>query len=154
MRLVNNDPSLRIGSCDSRHMNDGRSLGDLLSDLRQDASRLLSQEVELAKTELKESAQKVARDVGMAAAGAYMLVLASIAFTIALCAGMYVLVDLVTPQWAAVWLGPVAAAVLLGAIGAAIFHAGRKKLMHERLSPDLTRSTMKENKEWIREKLT
>lgn len=154
MRLVRNDPSLRIGSCATRAMSDGRSIGDLLGDLRSDASRLINQEVELAKTELKESAQKVARDAALVGAGAYVLHLAAIGLTIALCAGLYVLTDLVTPQWAAVWLGPLAAAMLLGAIGAAMVQAGRNKLRTARLSPDLTRETMKENKEWIREKLT
>jgi hypothetical protein len=135
-------------------MSDGRSIGDLLGDLRRDASRLLSQEVELAKTELKESAQKVARDAALIGAGGYVLHLAAIGLTIALCAGLYVLADLVTPQWAAVWLGPLAAAALLGIIGASLLQAGRAKLRSARLSPDMTRQTMKENKEWIREKLT
>src|SRR5688572_9109385 len=105
-------------------MDDGRSFGDLLGDLRRDASTLLSQQVELAKTELKESAQKVMRDVALAAAGGFILLLGSIALTIALCAGMYVLAGLVTPQWAAVWLGPLAAAILLGIIGAALLQSG------------------------------
>jgi cytochrome c-type biogenesis protein CcmH/NrfG len=154
VRLVRNDPSLRIGSCASREMGDGRSIGDLLGELRRDGSQLLSQEVELAKTEIRESVQKVLRDIAVIAAGGAILGLAAIALTIALCAGMYVLADLVTPQWAAVWLGPLAAAVILGAIGAIVLQSGRSKLRAQRLAPDLTKQTMKENKEWVREKLT
>jgi len=143
-----------MGQCASSDIGNGRSMGELFGDLRDDASSLLRQEVELAKTELKESAQRVFRDVAILAVGGLTLVLASIAITIGLCAGMYVLIDLVAPGWAAVWLGPLAAAVILGAAGAILIQIGRKKLRGERLSPDLTKETLKENKEWIREKLT
>ena len=154
MRLVKNDPSIRIGQCATRDMGDGRSIGELFGDLRDDATRLLRQEVELAKTEIKESAQKMLRDVALIAVGGVILGLAAIALTIALCAGLYVLFDLFTPEWAAVWLGPVGAAAILGITGVAMLQAGRKRLRGERLSPDLTKQTMKENKEWVREKLT
>jgi uncharacterized membrane protein YqjE len=154
VRLIRDDPSIRIGQCATRDMGDGRSIGELLGELRDDASSLLRQEVELAKSELKESAQRVFRDIAILAVGGLILVLASIAITIGLSAGMYVLIDLVAPEWAAMWLGPLAAALILGAVGAILIQVGRKRLRGERLSPDLTKETMKENKEWIREKLT
>ncbi len=46
-----------------------RSLGDLFSELTQDLSTLVRQEVMLAKTELRQKASEAGKDVGLLAAG-------------------------------------------------------------------------------------
>lgn len=59
------------------------SLGELLSDVSEDLSRLMRQEVELAKAEAKQSATRAGRGAGMfsgaAVAGHFVLLFASIA---------------------------------------------------------------------------
>jgi hypothetical protein len=59
------------------------SLGELVADIGEDISTLLRQEVELAKAEAKESAQKAGRGVGMfggaATAGWFALLFLSLA---------------------------------------------------------------------------
>lgn len=58
---------------------DGRpSIGELLSDVSQDITTLLRQEVELAKAEIKQSATRAGKGVGMfggAGLGAHMVLL-------------------------------------------------------------------------------
>lgn len=155
MRLVKNDPSLRFGHCDPNGVHDdGRSLGDLFRDLRHDGATLLRSEIELAKVEVKESALRVVRDAALIAGGAFLLFLAAIALVMALSAGLYVAFDEFLPEWAALWLGPLAAGVLLAGIGAILIASGRARLRRASLAPKLTQQTMKENTEWIREKIT
>lgn len=59
------------------------SLGDLLSEVTQDISTLMRQEVELAKVELKQSATRAGKGAGMftgaAVAGYFVLLFLSIA---------------------------------------------------------------------------
>ena len=59
-----------------------RSLGDLISEVTQDLSTLLRQEVELAKAEVQQSAKRAGKGAGMlsgAAVAGYFVVFASLA---------------------------------------------------------------------------
>src|SRR6187551_2325575 len=60
-----------------------RSLGDLISEVTQDLSTLIRQELELAKAELQQSASRAGKGAGMlggaAIAGYFVLLFASIA---------------------------------------------------------------------------
>ncbi len=49
---------------------DERTLGELFSELAQETSTLVRQEVNLAKTEMSQKASRVGKDVGFLAAGA------------------------------------------------------------------------------------
>jgi len=50
-------------------LRDERSLGDLFSDLSRETTTLVRQEVQLAQSELTQSATEVARGIGMLVAG-------------------------------------------------------------------------------------
>ena len=52
-----------------RDSKDDRSLGELFSELAQETSTLVRQEVQLAKTEMGQKASRVGKDVGFLAAG-------------------------------------------------------------------------------------
>jgi uncharacterized membrane protein YoaK (UPF0700 family) len=60
-----------------------RSLGDLISEVTQDLSTLLRQEVELAKAEVQQSAKRAGKGAGMlsgaAVAGYFVVLFASLA---------------------------------------------------------------------------
>lgn len=62
---------------------DGQSLGDLIGDVSRDLSTLMRQEVELAKAEVKQSAQRAGKGAGMlggaGVAGHMVLVFLSLA---------------------------------------------------------------------------
>jgi len=120
----------------------GQGIGEIISEITQDLSRLLRQEVELAKAEVKQEATKAGKGVGMLAgaglAGFMVIILLSFALVYAL--------DAIMPQgWAAVIV-----AVLWAILGAVLYSVGRKQLKSVNPVPQQTAETMKENAEWLR----
>ncbi|CAN5826724.1 phage holin family protein [soil metagenome] len=121
--------------------NEDRSIGDLLGDLYQGASNVISLEIELAKTEMSQKAARVGKNVGFLIAGgavAYAGFLALIAATIA---GLAVLM----PTWLAAFL----VAIVVLAIGAVLVWSGLKTLQQESAVPERTLDTLKEDKAWM-----
>ena len=119
-----------------------RTLGDLGLQVTRDLSRLVHQEIDLAKTELKE-------DVGKAGQGAGLLGGAGLTgvFTLAFAslAAVYALDKVMDRVWAALIVAA-AWAVLTAAL--AIF--GRSRL--RQLSPPMERTTqsLKEDAQWVK----
>src|SRR5690349_24911498 len=97
-----------------------RSLGELISEVTEDLSTLMRQELELAKAELQQSATRAGKGAGMlggaAVAGYFVLLFVSIAlwWAIGSATGL---------GWAAVIV-----AVLWGVIAAILVVAGRSSL--------------------------
>ncbi|WP_218121577.1 phage holin family protein [Tessaracoccus flavus] len=75
-----------------RYREEDRSLGEIASDLLDNATTLIRQEVELAKVEAKESATKAGKGVGMLAGAGVAGLLALIALTLTAWWGMAVLI--------------------------------------------------------------
>ena len=104
-----------------------RSLGDLISEVTQDLSTLMRQELDLAKAELQQSATRAGKGAGMlggaAIAGYFVLLFVSIAlwWAIGSATGL---------GWSAVIV-----AVIWGIIGAVLAVAGRKSLQSVRGLP-------------------
>ena len=104
-----------------------RSLGDLISEVTQDLSTLMRQELDLAKAELQQSASRAGKGAGMlggaAIAGYFVLLFVSIAmwWAIGSATGL---------GWSAVIV-----AVIWGIIGAVLTVAGRNSLQSIRGLP-------------------
>jgi len=104
-----------------------RSLGDLISEVTQDLSTLMRQELELAKAELQQTATRAGKGAGMlggaAVAGYFVLLFVSIAlwWAIGSATGL---------GWSAVIV-----AVIWGVIGAVLAALGRKSLRSVRGLP-------------------
>lgn len=112
-----------------------QSLGDLLSEVSNDVSTLMRQEVALAKAEVRESATKAGKGAGMfggAALGGYMVVLF---LSLALWIGIAYLTGL---AWSAVIVA------VVWAIIAAILAAKGKKEMKSVQGVPRTTETVKE----------
>jgi uncharacterized membrane protein YqjE len=118
-----------------------RSLSELLSELSDDLSRLLRQEVELAKVELKQEATKAGK------AGALLAAAATLGF-----------VALLLVAWAASWglaavlptgLAFLVVGVVVGAVAAGLGLAGKKRAQRINPTPETTIETLKEDKEWL-----
>lgn len=75
----------------ARYRAEERSLGDIASDLIDNATTLIRQEVELAKVEAKQSASKAGKGAGMLAGAGVTAFLGLIALTLALWWGLAVL---------------------------------------------------------------
>jgi uncharacterized membrane protein YqjE len=128
-----------MGSEDPRQM----SLGELMKQLADQTSRLVRNEVRLAKAELNEKAQSYGRAAGLLAAAAAVGLLTGIAFTMFL---IYVL-KLALPLWAAALI----VAVVYGVVGFALLAAGKKKLDEARTPvPERTVESVKEDVQWLK----
>jgi uncharacterized membrane protein YqjE len=122
---------------------DDRSLGQIVSDVAQDLSTLVRQELDLAKTEVKQEASRAGKGVGMlggaGVAGHLALVFVS------LCA-MFVLNNAVPIEVAALIV-----TVFWVIVGALLARTGKKAL--DRTNPALpqTQRSLKEDAAWVKQ---
>jgi Flp pilus assembly protein TadB len=122
---------------------DDRSLGELFSELSQETTTLIRQEVQLAKTEMSQKASRVGKDVGFLAAGGAV----AYAGLLAIVAGVIALLGLVIP----LWLSALLVGVVVAAIGYFLVRRGLDALKQEELVPRQTMETLKEDKEWAKD---
>jgi hypothetical protein len=122
---------------------DDRSLGELFSELSQETTTLIRQEVNLAKTEMSQKASRVGKDVGFMAAGGAV----AYAGLLAIIAGVIALLALVIP----LWLSALLVGVVVAAIGYFLVRRGLDALKQEDLAPRETIETLKEDKEWAKD---
>ena len=122
---------------------DDRSLGELFSELSQETTTLIRQEVNLAKTEMSQKASRVGKDVGFMAAGGAV----AYAGLLAILAGVIALLDLVIP----LWLSALLVGLVVAAIGYFLVRKGLDALKQEDLAPRQTIESLKEDKQWAKD---
>jgi len=116
-----------------------RSLGELLTDLTQDITKLVRQELSLARAEMTEKAGNIGKQLGLLAIGgalAYSGVLAIVA------ALVIILATLGLPYWASALI----VGVLVAAIGGLLVKKGLDAIRGQDLVPRQTLETLKEIK--------
>ncbi|MHA6513330.1 phage holin family protein [Tessaracoccus sp. Z1128] len=116
-----------------RYKAEDRSLGEIASDLIDNATTLIRQEVELAKVEAKQSASKAGKGAGMLAGAGVTAFLGLIALTLALWWGLAVLMG-TRAEPALGWSG-VIVAVLWFAVAAILAVAGKNEFTKMRGLP-------------------
>lgn len=125
----------------STRLPEDRSIGDLIGEVADDFQRLVRQQLELAKVELKEQAVSAGRAGAMfgvaAVAGLMVVVLASFALTFALA-------EVMPPGWAALIV-----AVLWVVVAAITYGIGRQRMRAVSVPPK-TVETLKEDMRWLR----
>ncbi|GAA2216318.1 phage holin family protein [Nonomuraea monospora] len=119
------------------------SLGDLVGDLGSDLSKLFRQEVELAKTEIREEATKAGKAAGMFGGAGFAGWMTALFLSLALVWGLDAAID---AGWAALIV-----AVLWGVTAAVMFVMGRKRLQTVSPVPEETVKTLKEDVQWARD---
>jgi hypothetical protein len=118
------------------------SIGDLVGQVAGDMSTLLRQELELAKTELRQEAAKAGKAGGMLG-GAGVLAHLTVAFlALALTFALGNVMDL---GWAALIVG-----VLLGVGAAVLLTLGRARLREINPKPEQAVQSVKEDVQWAR----
>ena len=122
---------------------DERSLGELFSELAQETSTLVRQEVNLAKTEMSQKASSAGKHVGVLAAGGAL----AYAGLLAILAGIIALLNDVMPLWVAALLVGIVVAV----VGYLLVKRGLDALKREDFTPRETIETLKEDQEWAKE---
>jgi hypothetical protein len=120
-----------------------RSIGELLKQLSEETTRLVHQELELAKAELTEKGRQAGAGAGLfGAAGAIGLLAAA-----ALTACFILALDAVMPAWLAALL----VAMVYGAIAAVLALRGRDRVRQATpLVPEQTIETVKEDIQWAK----
>jgi hypothetical protein len=123
-----------------------RSLGELFGDLARDTGVLVRQEVQLAQTELTQTAARVAREAGVLAVGGLVAY-----------AGFLVLLAALTLGLVAAGLDAWVAALLVGAVvavvGGVLVQRGLGALKREEVAPRQTVETLKEDAQWAKDQV-
>lgn len=119
-----------------------QSVGDLISEVAGDMTRLVRKELELAKAELTEEAGRAGRAVRMltGASIAALLVVVLLSF-----AAVYALAEVVPPGLAALIV-----AAFWAVVGMALYGSGRRRLREFSPVPRRTVQSLKEDMEWLR----
>ena len=122
-----------------------RTLGEIFSDLTQNFSELVREEVALAKTELSQNASKLARDVVFLAIGGFI---AYAGLLVLLAAAVLALAFLVP-----FWLSALIVGLVVVIIGYAFVQKGISDLRNGAFMPKQTVESLKEDREWAKEQL-
>ncbi len=120
-----------------------KSLGELLSQLTEDFGDLVSTQVELAKTEIKEEVARAGRGAGMVGGSALAGYLALLLLSFAAAWG---LAAVMPTGWAFCIVG-----FVWGIVAAVLFSSGRKQLNAVQPVPPNTKQSLKEDVAWARQ---
>jgi len=126
----------------SRSGQDERSLGEIASDVTEDLSTLVKQELELAKTELKQEAAKAGKGAGMLGGAG----IAALLFLVFLSLTIMFLLD----NWMPLEVAALIVTVVWAVVAAVLAARGRREL--KRSNPQLpkTQQTLKEDAAWVK----
>ena len=122
-----------------------RSIGELFSELATETGTLIRKEIELAKVELSQKANRVGRNIG------YLVLGGAVAYAalLALLATIIILLANVMPWWAAALV----VAVVVGIVAAVMVSKGLAALKQTELAPRQTTETLKEDVQWAKQQM-
>src|SRR5512133_3625567 len=127
-----------------------RSIGTLLRDLAEGSATLVRDEVRLAKIEIGDVVAGIGRGTMFVAAGAVLALVGGLSTV----AGIVLLVG---DQWLPADLYWVAALIILlitSGLAVGLAKRGVALVSPSRIAPNETVTTLKEDKEWLRQRLT
>lgn len=122
------------------------SLGELFSELSQEASSLIRQEVQLAKAEVTRTATKVGKEVAFMAAGGFVAYGGFLALIAAAILGV--------GEFLPLWLSALLIGVIVAGVGYLLLQKGISGLKEIDPAPRRTIETLKEDKEWLKQQVT
>jgi len=121
---------------------DTRSLGEIVGDISRDMSTLIKQEMDLAKTEMKQEVTKVGKGAGMfggaGLAGWFTLLFLSGALT-----GLLNL-------WMPYGLAALIVGIIWGIVAAVLAMRGKKEIKEANPQLPTTQQTLKEDVQWAK----
>lgn len=121
----------------ARHA-DEPSIGELISDLSQDVTQLVRQEVQLAKVEMQQKLTRIMIDLASLAAGGVVVALGGLALTAA------VILLLIDPVGLSPWLAALIVGAVLGVAGLVLVRRGITDLKRTDPTPRRTIETIRE----------
>ncbi|MFO1070728.1 MAG: phage holin family protein [Geminicoccaceae bacterium] len=125
---------------------DNRSVGELLRDLAQDVTRLIRNELALARSEASDKVHATVRAMTGMLVGAFMLLAALIVLMQALVMGL----SNTMPDWAAASLVGGVVAVL----GVILVYVGQSRLSATQLTPERTAHNLRKDINLAKEQVT
>jgi hypothetical protein len=120
-----------------------RSIGEIVGDISQDMSTLVRQEMDLAKTELKQEISKVGKGAGMLGGAGATGYLALFFVSLAL---VYLL-----DNWIPVELAALIVGALWAIVAAVLASRGRNEIKSANPQLPTTQKTLKEDARWAKE---
>src|SRR3954454_782398 len=127
-----------------------RGFATLLHELVEESTGLVRDEFKLAKIEISEMARGIGKGTGFVATGAVLALLG----TLALLTGVVLLVG---DQWLPAdlyWVAALLVLVITGGLAAWLAKRGMSLLSPAQLAPNETVTTLQEDKEWLKQRLT
>ena len=129
------------------------SIVGLLRELTRDGRELMSLEMELAKTEVREKVDVYQRSSLALGIGGGLLLAALLLGAWTANMALTALLSTIMAVEIAVWLAPLLLTITLGAIGWSRVQNGLEAMRHEGLKPTKTIETLKEGKRWAERKV-
>ena len=139
-----------MGVVDAPRRQEARSFATLFRDLAVASAELLRGELRIARMEAGEVGTRVARGTAQVALGAVLLLLG----TLALATGVVLLVG---DQWLPndrYWLAALVILLITGGLTVWLARKGMAQLHPSQLTPEQTIETLKEDSEWLKQRLT
>lgn len=136
-----------------RLLEEPKTVAELIREFREEVICLFRQEAALARQETVENLRRLGRNTGLMAAGVIVagsgvLVLLG---ALAILAGVLLSAAGMAPAHA-FWVGPAFVGAAVAGIGGALCMRALKTLRNGSLTPRRTIETLKEEREWMREK--
>lgn len=122
-----------------------RSLGDLFSELAEETSTLVRQEVALAQTELTEKATRVGKNVGFLVVGGAVGYAALLALLAAVVIGLAAFIP--------AWLAALIVSIGVGAAAYMLISPALEALKKTDLTPRETVRSLKEDAQWLKNQM-
>lgn len=129
----------------SRRTAEERSIGALFGELSQDVALLVRQEAQLAKREMQQKLSKITADLVSLATGGVVALVGGLALTAAL------ILLLVDPVGLDPWLAALLVGAVLAAIGWVMLQRGLKDLKRTDPTPRRTVESIKDDIQWAKE---
>ena len=130
--------------------NDTRGLGTLVRELASGSAEMIRGEAQIARMEIGGVARGIATGTGFVAIGGVLALLGGLS----LLAGVILLIG---DQWLPrdlYWVAALLVVAVSGGIALLFFRKGMSMLSPASLAPDQTVETLKEDKEWLKRRMT
>jgi hypothetical protein len=123
-----------------------RSLGELFGELAREMSTLVSQEVQLARTEITEKASRVGKDIGLLLAGGAVAYAGFLAI-------MAAVIMLLAANGLPMWVSALLVGLVIGGVGYVLVQRGLGALKREDLTPRQSIESIREDAQWAKEQI-
>ncbi len=120
---------------ENRNTREGGSFGSLISNVTQEVTALIRNEVELAKAEMRQKTAQLGVGVGSVAAGGGVLMCGFLVLLASAVFGLNIFVE-------AMWLSALIVGVVVVIIGFIMLQSGKKKLQATNLAPNRTMASL------------